>query len=274
MNPLSFLSQVTVAAVESVKKPVARVAKQYQPLTADLRIWTSGAVYPSAALIAEMGLEYLPKGADDKAYGFDIIDIAEMAAITSPERFLAISMTEKTASRVDLFGMTRFDEAGAPLSSVAEQGSATFGKESLLPLLKEVYGVEPNEEGFIDLVIHRATPFTSPNGIFRFPKVVSRGAQKGEVSYVRRENQTVFPLIAVESSVFGDGSMTDSDGEVESPQLGMEFDMPHEHVGEHQALLLDDADQKAEIEDAIAAEDNPFSSNETPVFTAVAGQAK
>jgi hypothetical protein len=272
MNPLSFLSQVTVVAVESVKKPAARVAKQWQPLTADLRIWSSGAVFPSADLIAEFSLEYTNKNTPEVvANGIDIIDIAEMAAISTPQRFIAMSVTAKSESRIDLFGITRYAEDGTPTASVAEQGSATFGKEYLLPLLKEVYGVEPNEEGFIDLNIVRSMPFTSANGIFRFPKLVSRGAQKGEVSYVRRENQTVYALVVVETPTGDQPADTDVAGEVDHE---LHSEMQTKSTSEHQAVLLDDSEQRAEIEDAIAAEDNPFSGSETPVFTAAAGVAK
>lgn len=195
MNPLSFLSQVTVAPVETKKAVVIRAKKQFQPETADLRIWNSGAIYPSNALIAEFDLEYRAKDAEDKGFGADIIDVRAMPSINTPQPFIALSFTKKDAGKVDIFGSVGYGEDGSPKVTVAEQGAATFGKETLLPLLKEVYDLEPNEEGFIDLNIVREMPFNSPNGIYLFPKTVSRGERKGEVSYVRRENQTVYALI-------------------------------------------------------------------------------
>lgn len=196
MNSLSFLSQVTISPVADTKVTV-RTPKQYQPENADLRIFNSGAIFPSMALIAEFNLDYQAKGSDLPSFGFDVIDTAEMPSIVSPRRFIAISATPKSEPKVDIFGSTTYDENDAPKSTVATQGAATYGKETLLPLLKEVYGIEPNEDGFIDLIIHRDIPFTSTNGIYRFPKTVSRGAKKGEIDYIRRENQTVFALIAV-----------------------------------------------------------------------------
>jgi len=194
---LSFLSKVTVSAVEPAKKtPAARPKKQYQPINADIRIWASGAVFPSAALVVEFNLGYQSKEAEHKGFGFDIIDIEQMPAIKSPERFVAISATLKNAGKVDIFSSVGYNEAdGSPKVTVEEQGAATFGKEVLLPLLKEVYNVEPNEEGFIDLNIFRDMPFVSPNGIFNFPKTVSRGDKKGETTYTRRENQSVYALV-------------------------------------------------------------------------------
>jgi hypothetical protein len=269
MNPLSFLSQVTVAAVEAVKKPVTRVAKQYQPVTADLRIHASGAIYPSDALIAEFNLEYTDKGSDAPSFGMDVIDVAQMPAIQSPERFLAVSFVPKSAPKVDLFGMTKFSEDGTPMTKVGEQGSATFGKETLLPLLAEVYAAVPNEEGFIDLNILRDMPFTSPNGIFMFPKTVSRGEKKGEISYTRRENQTVYALIAVtpegapapeeEAQPVTEEPAVAPEGEFDFTQTGM-------HADDHSAELVDPAAPVA-TEAIIEAEANPFSNNETPVFT-------
>jgi hypothetical protein len=255
MNPLSFLSQVTVAAVETVKKPVTRVAKQYQPVGADLRIHASGAIFPSDALIAEFGLDYTVRDSDVPAFGFDIIDIADMPGIKSPERFIAISPVPKSAAKVDLFGMTKYDEAGAPLASVAAQGSATFGKEVLLPLLAEVYSAVPNEEGFIDLNILRDIPFTSPNGIFMLPKLVSRGDKKGEVSYIRRENQTVYALIAAIPEELPTGGPDVVAGTDDSDT-------------EHAAILLDSADN--EVAGTVSSAEH----SETPIFKPVSALPK
>lgn len=198
----SFLNTVTVDAVEAAKKVSApRPKKQYQPTTADLRIWASGAIFPSDAINAEFLLEYQNKDSEVQGNGFDIIDTREMPAIKTPQPFLAISLTPKKDGKVDIFSGVGYNEDGTPKVPVTEQGAATFGKETLLPLLKEVYGIEPNAEGFIDLLIMREHPFTSPNGIYQFPKKVSRGDKKGEMSYVRRENQTVFPLSFVPAEV-------------------------------------------------------------------------
>ncbi len=194
----SFLNTVTIAAVE--KKPTvaaARPKKQYQPLTADLRIWASGAIYPSDALNAEFLLEYQNKDAENKGFGIDIIETSEMPAIKSEQPFIAISFTQKDAGKVDIFASVGYNEDGTPKVPVTEQGAATFGKETLLPMLERVYGIKPNEEGFIDLLIMREHKFESANGIYQFPKQVSRGEKKGEMSYVRRENQAVFPLVFV-----------------------------------------------------------------------------
>ena len=205
-NMLAFLSQVTVEAVVVPVKATAqaRAPKEYQPKDdiADLRIWENGAIYPSNALVAEFNLEYTAKDSANSGNGFDIVDTALVTTIKTPQRFIAISATARKEGKLDVFRATTYKEDGSASTSVTVQGTAMYGKESLLPLLKEVYNVVPNEEGFIDLVIFRAMPITSPNGIFHFPKTVSRGENKGQVSYVRRENQTIYALSPVEDSKF------------------------------------------------------------------------
>jgi hypothetical protein len=79
-----------------------------------------------------------------------------------------------------------------------DQGSKTFGAEILLPMLREVYGVEPNEEGFIDLNLV-ANPATGEGWSFGdtpvyVPKVLSRGKVKGQKSVIRRENSVFYVL--------------------------------------------------------------------------------
>lgn len=235
MNKLAFLSKVTVAAVEPAKKTAARTARQYQPLTADLRIWNTGAIFPSAELISKFNLEYVAKDATEKGNGIDIIDSRQMPAINSETPFIGLSFTPKDAGKVDIFSQVSYAEDGSPKTSVAEQGAVSFGKEVLLPLLKEVYEVEPNEEGFIDLVVVTDPSFESPNGIYQFPKIVSRGERKGEITYTRRENQTVY---AVVPSSFMEGG----EEPVEAENSGAEIEHPSDpFVAEPEASPFENA---------------------------------
>lgn len=215
---LSFLSQVTVEAVVVPAKAPAtqRGPREYQPKddVADLRIWDNGAVYPSNALVAEYNLEYTTKGADDAGNGFDVVDTDLMPVIKTPQRFVGLSVTPRKEGKIDIFRATTYDEDLSPVNSVTTQGTAMYGKETMLPLLKEVYNVVPNDEGYIDLKLVREFPIQSPNGIFQFPKTVTRGERKGETSYVRRENQTIFPIAPTEGSKFVEPEVVEEAPEV------------------------------------------------------------
>lgn len=198
---LSFLNNIEVAAAavrtrteKAVGSP--RVKLQRQPDTADLRIWKDGSIYPSDALVAEFDLEYQNKDAEKRGVGFDVAAAADMPnQITSPENFLVIGAVPREEGKLDVFATCTWDENNVPMKKVAEQGATSYGKATLLPLLKEVYGVEPNEIGYIDLSFVRSTPIVSPNGIFLVPKALVRGENAGKVVTERRENITLYPLV-------------------------------------------------------------------------------
>lgn len=233
---LSFLNNIQVAAA-AVKASAPKGAgsplkKERQPTTADIRIWASGAAYPSDALVAEFGLEYQKKDNEDRGFGFDITNAMGMSAQLSgiTEDFLLIGAVDRKEAKVDLFGSCAFEASGEPASKVSNQGSVTFGKATLLELLEKVYNVVPNEAGFIDLSFVRSTPIASPNGIFLVPKTVTRGANAGKAAYERRENVTFYPLVP--TSTLTEEVPTEkvaiSDSAVDPNQLAAEF--PKEDV--------------------------------------------
>lgn len=199
MKGLDFLKKASLVANEIVKPAAARTttAKNRNPETADIRLYKDGSVYPSAALVAEFNLAYLAKDATEKANAFDVFkssDYPNTMSWPAEETVVFIAAVDRKSPKTDLFSGSKYDEAGAPKSDVLTQGSNTFG-EGLLVTLKEVYDIEPNEEGFIDLVIMRDTPFNTNNDIYYVPKVVSRGAEKGKSDLVTRTGLTLFPLV-------------------------------------------------------------------------------
>lgn len=241
MNFLNFLNDVAVENVEM--KTVRNTGKKQRQPDANLlgiRVWKDGSVFPSASLVSTFGLEYPAAtvssltGKDGKAKsvftvvgaqgnGLDVIDVRMWAQVTAANKnFIAVAIAPKDSSKIDLFGMTRYAEDGTPLVSVLEQGSATFGKETLLPLVKELYGAEPNEEGFIDLVIateeEGGKNLKSANGLELIPKKISRGADKGKLDYTRRENVNIFmmyPATVVEATDATSVADTEEDVTVE-----------------------------------------------------------
>lgn len=197
MKGLEFLKKASLVANEIVKPAVARttVAKNRNPENADIRIYKDGSVYPSAALVAEFDLAYRRKE-ETGGQAFDVFKSSDFPNTQSwPEenRVLFIAALDRNEAKTDLFSGSKFDEAGIPTADVLTQGSNTFGK-GLLEDIKAVYGEEPGEDGYIDLVILREFPFTNPDNIYYVPKLVSRGEDKGKPTIVRRENLTLYPL--------------------------------------------------------------------------------
>jgi hypothetical protein len=234
MNAFSNILQAAVAVEQPV---IARKAsgprKEWNPTTADIRIWGDGSVYPSQALVTKYGLDFTARILDEATgkwkneaggFGFDVFDTKNYAAIQNA-RFVAIAAAPRSEGRIDLFGSCSYHsqkdalegtlpegaKVGEPVTSVFDQGSNTFGK-GLLVLLNEAYGVTLNEEGFIDLEIKGVPdangveqPFRNPNNspIYMIPKVVSKGDKAGEPTYVRRENAEIWALLPVSTSVMG-----------------------------------------------------------------------
>lgn len=218
MNFLNFLDDVVIENVEPKAARASNAKLQRNPDEdfVGIRIWRTGAVYPSVALATLFALEYpaatvteLP-GKDgtmksvftvvgNPGNGLDIIDVRQWAQIQAGNKnFIAVGIAPKDSSKIDLFGLTRYAEDGKPLVSVMDQGSATYGKETLLPLIEELYGVVPNEEGFIDMAVATTEAggknLKSANGVELLPKKVTRGADKGKADYTRRENIDIFML--------------------------------------------------------------------------------
>jgi hypothetical protein len=203
---MSFLNMLGSSFTAAPNEKKTR-AVQRNPISADLRIFKNGSVYPSASLVSRFNLEYPNKGDDTwgSANGFDIIDSRQL--INTKDNavpFLMIAPVNKKASKVDLFNTCTFEEDGTPTNKVTEQGSASFGKD-LLVMLKEVYGITPEENGYVDMNLVKMTEVSETlakvtNGIYYVPKTVTRGPLKGTVQYTRRENLDIYVLAP---AVFG-----------------------------------------------------------------------
>lgn len=200
MSGLSFLKNITLASNDAVK-PVtvrAKAAVNRNPETADIRIYRNGSVYPSAKLVNTCNLQYAPKDSTDKGNGFDVFSSKDFLNTKHlAEVFLFIAMVPRSEGKIDLFASCTFEEDGTPKSDVLSQGANTAGVE-ILEKIKEVYGIEMLEgESFMDLKIVSDSPFTTEDSIYFIPKTVSRGAKKGDVTLVRREDLTLYALVPV-----------------------------------------------------------------------------
>jgi hypothetical protein len=245
----SFLSFLKTATIEEVdQKAVAAPRRQNNPNPTFLgiRVWKDGSLYPSQAAVDQFSLEYkagkyidIPGTeavgkpgepdyvaakpakrdfvpAEAPGFGFDFIDSREWGSYKGDRDFLFLGLVPKTEAKVDIFGITRYDAAGKPLSSVVDQGSATFGKEVLIPSIEAVYGIKFQRNGkeataeneaviaqdgvdFVDLLILEEAGGVNiqqqfGKAIIHSPKRVVRGTEKGKANYQRRENMPLFLL--------------------------------------------------------------------------------
>ena len=150
---------------------------------------------------------------DNSGNAFDIIDSSQWHQFKGDGRMLFISPVAKHEPKVDLFGTTTYNEDGSPITAVVDQGAATYGTKFLLPLVDAIFGIklakaeaESTLPEYVDLVvcdtltedgttISLTELFTPKNGIGLFPKVISRGEEKGQADFVRREKPVIYGLL-------------------------------------------------------------------------------
>ena len=228
---LGFLNEIKVNEVAATA-PRTTSKKETNPPSTSLciRVWKDGSIYPSRTLVDQYNLEYpkatvtvidvhnedgsLKKDAEGKQVvkrtvvtegntnGLDVFTISDWTQLDDASRahkLVLVGVTPKSMPKVELFSNVKYNDDGTPQNSVMDQGATTYGKETLLPLLKEVYGVEPNEAGYIDLEINPTFNLRErvSNGIFIIPKTIIRGEKKGKADYLRRENIDIFPMTPV-----------------------------------------------------------------------------
>lgn len=226
MSFLSMLGNFKAAPNETKTRTGGGKRKEWNPTTADLRIFKDGSVFPSEALVADFNLEYQATGSDIKGLGFDVIDSRQFPNTREfTPAFIMIAPVDKKAGKVDLFNACTYGKDGKPLVSVMDQGSNSFGK-TLLIMLKEVYGIEldgktPGSD-FIDLNIEavasvREQLAKATGGIYNVPKTVSRGEGKGLGTYVRRENLDIYVLVPAEYSTTA-STIADTESKVATTQ--------------------------------------------------------
>lgn len=252
MSLLNFLKAGTVEVPVDAPK-VARTSKGQlapNPTSIAIRVWRDGSVYPSQAAIDKFDLNYRKavikieqiaareekkdetgkviekarEASERRIYEYpegqgnamDVISSLDWKEFNSAVegKMLFVVVVPRKEPKTDLFSSTVYDqETGNPKSSVAEQGATTYGESTLLPMLKDVYGVELTEEegkDFVDMVIFETlgsgvnvidVTNTYSKPIIFVPKKISRGADKGKLDYARRENAKIYgfaPLAMVE----------------------------------------------------------------------------
>lgn len=226
---MSFLGLLGAGfkATPNEKKTISRTKTARNPIAADIRVFKTGAVYPSAALVSKFNLNYTCKDCENKGNGFDVIDSRAFDNTKeSITPFIMIAPVARIEGKVDLFAQTTWDEVGEPNANVLEQGSKAFGVE-FWTMVKEIYGTTLTEEqNYMDftLVKHDAIATElaeATNGIYNVPKMIVRGPLAGSMSYVRRENLDVYILMPIsltnESANVTSNTVTVETVTVESP---------------------------------------------------------
>jgi hypothetical protein len=264
MSVLSFLkgAKVTEVTPEKGKSGGPRKQRNPNPTLVAIRVFKDGSVFPSQAAVDMFSLEYrdavitwedVPAqpavmGTDGKikkeakeahkrrkssvdgevGNGFDVIDSRTWANYKGEGNLIFISPVSKNAGKVDLFASTVYDDNGKG-SSVMDQGAATFGSEILVPAIKDIYGIELNDEKpYVDMVILKEITvegekidfnekFSQP--VMFFPKRIMRGADKGKSDYVRREKVPVYGFLPLELAGISDAAATTL--EEKTPERGV-----------------------------------------------------
>ena len=223
---LDFLKQIKIdeTAIPAAKKSSGGGGhrKEWNPtIELSLRVWKDGSVFPSAGLVERFELDYAPQPkvepptefpeADDAkptekwiqpGNALDVFSTVDFPAFQSPKPFILANITTKAAGRADLFAQVERDEQGEPKTTVMTQGSNSFGKNDLIPMIKEVYGIEIGDQvPYVDLVFigqdgeKAMKHFAVEKGFAFVPKTVSRGTEKGKPTVQRREDPWLFILL-------------------------------------------------------------------------------
>lgn len=232
-----FLKSVELTTPETSAR-TGRVAAEKLPSGLMIRVFASGKIYPSKELVEVYSLEYAAKDSTELRKGFDVFSSKNwpMFPMNAPEHYIFVTVVDKKSPKVDLFGQVGYEEDGSPKSSVLEQGGGSFGAD-FLEMIKDVYGIEIPKGEYRDFELRTDIPIKSPNDVYFIPKTVARGANKGQVTIVRREYTPAIPLIPValtekqqaaqaEAQIEEDTNLDDGQSFIPAPpQLGADFDI-------------------------------------------------
>lgn len=190
MQEYSFLNNLVLVDTGRLRTP-----KQINPEGLTVRIYANGDVYPSKELVEKFNLEYVVKDSTEPSNGFDFFDSTSWTPLATQPRMIVFGIVPKDEPKVSLFGTCRYTTEGQPKSSVISQGATC---PELLTLVRSM-GYLTEEQKYCDLELVVEYPIKPQDGIAYIPKVVERGEKAGELSYVRRDNVTFYPVNTVEN---------------------------------------------------------------------------
>jgi hypothetical protein len=185
MQEYNFLTNLVLVDTGRLRTP-----KSLNPEGLTLRIFSNGVVYPSQELVDKFNLEYQPKDSAKPSNGFDFFDSQLWTPLATQPRMIIFGIVSKEEPKVDLFGTCRFATDGQPKSSVINQGTAS---PELLALVRSM-GYLTEEQKYCDLELVVEYPIKPQDGIAYIPKLLERGEKAGELTSIRRENVTFYPV--------------------------------------------------------------------------------
>jgi len=212
---LGFLSDLSVTpAEEFVKTKKGTASTSAIPIDGDFRMHRNGTISYAPDFKEKVGDKWL-----DFVFSKDWLQYpADKPSIA----FININHEEKPAK-----------------ADVKKEGSSVYVKERFLELASELWGINWEMRSFIDFKVEEQEVKIP---IALLPKVVQRGADKGNADYVKRENCVLMPITP---------SLTEedyADMAQGSQDLDPSDDMPQEEV----------VDNGEETGDEVVAEENPF----------------
>lgn len=195
----------TKPATAAVERTITKQVLNPEGLA--LRVFKDGRVFPSQELVDTYNLEYQLEGEQpNPAQGFDLFMAHDLPNFDkSIPNCLLVAPIAKSEGKVDLFKSTEYNEDGSPKSSVLTQGSNTFGKRDLIPMLEVVLNQDSatifKENKFVDLIVESAYPLPIATEFLYVPKTIRKGPRKGEIETVRRNSNKVFPITVLSAQI-------------------------------------------------------------------------
>ena len=235
-----FLKNVQVTAI--TPKAAKRVVADKLPTESDLRVFRSGKVYPSKAFAEKHQLEFAPKATlenpVDQGYGLDMFSSKDFSMLMTPlpREVVFVGFIPRGNAKISMWGTCSYeDDKVTPKASVFTQGSNSFAKKELVPMLSEVYGVDWERTEFVDFNVSEdpGHAIVSPNGRYAIPKTVSSGPRKGDLEDVSRRD--IHLTILIPNSDF---ASVVPDVEESAPEVVVEDTVTEEEV---QAIDVHDA---------------------------------
>ena len=217
---LSFLNDINLGEAKVSAQSTGGKKVNLQPEKGDIRVFRNGRIYFSdefRALVNEGGIDFVDSRKWNM-YPSNAPKHVVFMCIVPKEKLDDKKLAQKVAAKLDV----RQESTTSPIAAV---------RDRLIPMLKDIYGVD-TEAPFFELKMVQDTFIVKrdeegnpkKNAIYTIPKIVSSGENKGEDTYVRRENVTFYPLIVVET----------------------------------EPVIVDDAAQEANISPADDQQDTPF----------------
>lgn len=172
------------------------------PESADLRLFSNGAVYPSKAFADANSLEFVKRTISDAGVvvngnGLDIFSSKDWGLLKGKldQEILLVSVSPKSAPRVDMWSTAKYSkETQEPVSSIFTQGSNVFSKNQFINIVADTYGIDWSTTEYVDFKVADKA-ITTTNGVYLIPKTVAAGKNKGAATYVRRDSIIVNPLL-------------------------------------------------------------------------------